>query len=240
MKEIVIIGAGGFGREVQWLIERINKVSHDEWSILGYIDDGIEFGTKVDGYEVIGGVELLIERKTPLAVACAIGSAETRKWVIDKIESNKYLSFPNLMDPSARISSRVTWGRGDIICAENIITVDITIGDFCIVNLNCTVGHDSSLESFVTLYPSVNVSGNVKIGECSEIGTGSQVIQGISIGKNSVIGAGSVVVKDVPGACTAVGCPCKPIKYRDAAFGGYSQINLGQLSFAVLQRREAA
>lgn len=213
MKEIAIVGAGGFGREVQWLIERINEAGQgDKWEILGYIDDGIEPGTGVDGHEVIGGVGFLIGREAPLAVVCAIGAAETRKRVIGRIISNKHLSFPNLIDPSARISSRTGWGSGNIVCAGNIITVGITVGDFCIINLDCTVGHDSVIGSFTTLYPGVNVSGNVTVGKCSEIGTGAQIIQGISIGSGVIIGAGSVVISDMPGGCTAVGCPCRPIK----------------------------
>ena len=77
-----------------------------------------------------------------------------------------------------------------------------------------TIGHDVCMDSFVTIYPSCNISGNVRIGELCEIGTGTQVIQGISIGESTVVGAGSVVVRDLPAYCTAVGVPAKPIKFH--------------------------
>lgn len=51
MKKILIFGAGGFGREVQWLIERINRMK-PIWKIEGYLDDGIESGTEINGYKV--------------------------------------------------------------------------------------------------------------------------------------------------------------------------------------------
>lgn len=215
MQDIVIIGAGGFGREVQWLIERINDNSEEKkWNIKGYIDDGLEKGTLVDGYEVIGNVDLLKTWTEPLAAACAIGNSKTRGRVMEKITDNKFLSFPNLIDPSVKKSQRIEMGCGNIICADCILTVDIIIQDFCIINLDCTIGHDARLNSFVTLYPSVNISGCVTVGKHTELGTGTNIIQGISIGTGVIIGAGSVVIKDCPDECTAVGSPCKPIKFH--------------------------
>jgi hypothetical protein len=226
MNDIVIIGAGGFGREVQWLIERINeswknKTGEIFWNILGYIDDGIAAGTDINGYKVLGNCDFLVERAIPLAVTCAVGTSKTRRKIIEKIRRNKNLSFPNLIDPSAKMSEHIALGIGNIICADNILTVNIRIADFCIVNLDCTVGHDARLSSFVTLYPSVNVSGNTYFGECVELGTGTQIIQGKSVGAGTIVGAGAVVIHDLPDECTAVGSPCKPIKYHNfSAIGG--------------------
>lgn len=220
MEDIVIIGAGGFGREVQWLIERINesekeKTGRGKFNIKGYIDDGVKAGTVVDGYEVLGTIEYLKSYGEPLSVACAIGNSKTRKKVINKIKDNKNLKFPNLIDPSVKKSGRIEMGVGNIICADCILTVDIVVSDFCILNLDCTVGHDAELEAYVTLYPSVNISGAVSIGRCTEIGTGSSIIQGISVGDGVIIGAGSVVIRDCPDECTAVGVPCKPVKFHE-------------------------
>ncbi|MWK60345.1 transferase, partial [Pseudomonas otitidis] len=93
-----------------------------------------------------------------------------------------------------------------------IITVDIKIGNHVIINLDCTLGHDDIIHDYVTIYPSVNVSGNVEVGECSELGTGMQIIQGKIIGNETIVGAGAVVIRDIPDKCTAVGNPAKVIK----------------------------
>ena len=71
------------------------------------------------------------------------------------------------------------------------------------------------IEDFVTIYPGVNVSGNCNLGSCSELGTGSKIIEGKSIGSNSIIGAGTVVIRDIKDNCTAVGVPAKIIKDKD-------------------------
>ena len=118
-----------------------------------------------------------------------------------------------MIDPTVEMSEFVTAGEGTIICAHTVITTNVTIGNHVIVNLDCTIGHDAIINDFVTLYPSVNVSGMTNIGYCCELGTGMQIIQGKAIGSYSIVGAGSVVVKDIPAKCTAVGNPAKPIKF---------------------------
>lgn len=211
MKDLVIIGAGGFGREVQWLIERINA-QEKTWNLVGYIDDGYDVGTLIDELPVIGNTEYLISYDRPLAVVCAIGSSKTRKKIIERICQNPFLEYPNMIDPSVLHSKRVRWGIGNIVCAYSIVMVDIDIGDFNIVNLDSKIGHDDRIGSFVTINPSVNVSGNVRVGDNSEIGTGCQIIQGKTIAENVIIGAGAVVTKDLLEAGTYVGVPAKKIK----------------------------
>ena len=208
MNDLIIVGASGFGREVAWLVERINAKTH-EWKLIGFLDDNPDVaGKTIDGYPVLGSCDKASDYPEAYFV-CAIGSSKIRKSVIEKLGK---VNFATLIDPSVLISDRVTVGEGTVICAGNIITVDIFIGKHVIVNLDCTIGHDAVLHDFVTLYPSVNVSGITEIGECSEIGTGAQIIQMKKIGSNTIVGAGAVVVKDIPDMCTVVGNPAKTIK----------------------------
>ena len=210
MKDIVIVGAGGFGREVEWLIERINNTNL-EWNILGFVDDNIEKGKIVGHSKVIYNINDLTNIDKKLNVAIAVGNAKTRKLLFDKLKNNLNISFPNLVDPSV-ISGDIDIGKGNIICAGTIITVNVKIKDFTIINLDCTIGHDDIINDFVTIYPSVNVSGNVEIGECTEIGTGTQIIQGKNICNNCIIGAGAVVVKNIIKAGTYIGVPAKKLE----------------------------
>lgn len=215
MKDLLIIGAGGFGREVAWVVDRINE-KNPEWNLLGFIDDNPEMkGVELNGYKVIGATEE-IGNYPDAFVVCAVGSSKVRKKIIEGVkEKFPETKFATLIDPSAEISKYVEIGEGTIICAHNIITVNIKIGAHVIINLNCTVGHDAVLGDFDTLYPDVNVSGITTVGECTELGTGMQVIQGRIIGSNTIVGAGAVVIRDIPDKCTAVGNPAKPIKFFD-------------------------
>ena len=204
MRKLVIIGVGGFGREVAWLVERINA-EQPLWDVLGFVDDNEALrGTTVNGYPVLGDTRWLREQDRDLHAVCAIGSSKTRKEVISQLDG---VNFATLIDPSVYVSDRVRIGDGCIICAGAIVTVDIEIGSHVIVNLDCTIGHDAVVKDFVTLNPSVNVSGNTVLGECVEMGTGSQIIQGLNVADGTIVGAGAVLVKNVVESGTYVGVP---------------------------------
>ena len=213
MKDLIRFGAGGFGREVAWLVERINKVS-PVWNLLGFMDDDESIqGATVNGYDVLGKAED-VNKYSDTYFVCAVAASKVREKIVNKMKRiNPNIKFGTLIDPSAGISDLVTIGEGTIICAYTIITVNISIGSHVIINLDCTVGHDAVLRDFVTLYPSVNVSGATRIGHAVELGTGMQIIQEKRIGDYSKVGAGAVVVKEIPEKCTAVGSPAKPIKF---------------------------
>lgn len=206
MKEILIYGAGGFGMEVAFLLEQINEVS-PTWKIAGYIDDFEEkWGKSFYGYPVVGGRQFLMGIREKIAVAVAIGSPQIRADVVMAI-TRENIEFPLLIHPGVTMSRSVKVGKGSIVCAGSILTVEITVGDHVHVNLDCTIGHGAMVADYVTLNPSVNVSGDATIGRCTNVGTGCQIIEGVSIGENVVLGAGTVVIQDIPSDCTAVGVP---------------------------------
>ena len=213
MKDIVIIGAGGFGREVAWLIERINNVK-STWNNLGFIDDNLSENENIyDDLKIVSNIDTLLDCKKEIYVVCAVGNSKTRKIIIDKLIKNSNIKFATLIDPAVIMSKSVKIDEGCIICAGSILTVDIKIKRHSIINLSCTVGHDVILNEFTTVYPNVNISGNVNIGICCELGTGTKLIQGKNVGDNTIVGANSCVIKDIPSNVVAVGSPTRIAKY---------------------------
>ncbi len=211
MKKIGIIGGGGFGREIKVLIDAINSINQ-EYEIIGFFDDNIEQGKTINGIQNLGPIDILNNINYELCVAVGIGVPLIKQKIISEI-NNDYIKFPNLIHPNVIISKdEVRLGKGNVICAGNIITCNIVIEDFVTLNLCCTIGHDSIIESFSSFMPSVNISGEVKIKEAVYVGTGAKIINNLEIGKNTIIGAGAVVSKTLPENCTAVGIPAKPIK----------------------------
>ena len=214
MKDLYIVGAGGLGKDIVWLVERINQVQ-PTWDLKGFLDDGKMLNEEINGYKVLGGCEYLASVEKESWVVCAVANTKVRRKIIASLSKYLNIKFPVLIDPNVTLSSLVKIGEGSIICAGTIGTVNIEIGSFAIICLNCTLGHDLFMEDYVTVYPSVTISGNVYVEEGAELGTGTKIIQGKKIGKEAMIGAGSVVVKDVPAKCTAVGVPAKPIKFYE-------------------------
>jgi sugar O-acyltransferase (sialic acid O-acetyltransferase NeuD family) len=214
MKRIAIIGAGGFGREVQMLIEQINA-QKQEWQLVGFYDDGISLNQMVNGFPVLGSVASINQIKEPTHLVLAIGNPTIKRKIVSELNS-PLIQYATLIHPNVIMGDK-RWlkiGEGSIICAGNILTVQIDIGSHVIINLSCTVGHDSSIGNFSSLMPSVNVSGEVNIGEAVFIGTGVKIINQVTIGSDTTIGAGAVVTSAIPARCTAVGVPAKPVKFH--------------------------
>lgn len=214
MKNIAIIGAGGFGREVKTMLDSINLIS-PTYNFLGFYDDGFEKGAVLNNFPVLGNVEDINTLLEPCSIVIAIGDPQTKKAIYDKI-NNTNIDFPNIIHPNVLISKDfVELGVGNIICAGCIITCNIVIKDFVILNLMCTVGHDTTISSFSSFMPAINLSGEVLIHEKVYVGTGAKIINLLEIGENTIVGAGAVVAKSLPANCTAVGIPAKIIKYND-------------------------
>ncbi len=212
MQPIVIFGAGGFGREVLQLIRDINRVS-PQWECLGFLSDATGSQETVAGLPVLGGIDWLAGRPE-VSVVVAIGNSVARRRVVGAIQARCNNAFPALVHPRAWVGDYVEMGPGSIICAGSLVTTDISLGQHVHVNIGSTIGHDATLADYVTLNPSVNVSGNVHLREGCQVGTGSVLIPGCEVGNWSILGAGAIVTQSIDANVTAVGAPARPIKQR--------------------------
>ena len=212
MKDLVIIGAGDFGRETIWIAERMNEIE-PIWNILGFIDDG-KIGETVDGYLVLGGVDWLCNRNADTYTTCAIANGNVKQHIWDRLSNNDRIHAATLIDPSVIIGKGAVVEAGCILCAGTVLAIHSYLCKNCIVNFNCTIGHDAVLEEYCTLHPGCNVSGKVAVGTRSVLGTGTKIIQGLNIAPDTIIGAGAVVVKDIKESGTYVGVPAKRVTGR--------------------------
>jgi sugar O-acyltransferase (sialic acid O-acetyltransferase NeuD family) len=203
MKHLVIIGAGGFGREIAQTIEDTGK-----WKIDGFLDDNIDLlGHSINGYKVLGPVAWLHYHDLPCVIA--IGDCD----VIKKIsKSLNGIDFPVIIHPSNIISKYVSFGGGAIVMAGNLFTVNIEVGNNTIFNRGSVISHDDIIGKCCVINSLSSISGNDTLGDGVYIGTGTKIIEGIIIGGGSVIGAGSVITKNIPDNVVAYGSPAKVIR----------------------------
>lgn len=215
IKRMVIVGAGGFAREVRWLAEEITRAGGSaKYEFVGYVvsDPGSvsEYDSKD---EILGDFNWLKENSNAWdCLALGIGNAAPRCKVANELEAIYGPDYwPTLIHPTVRMdSSSVNVGHGAMLCANVVATVGIRIEPFAMVNLNCTIGHEAVLGRACTLNPSVNISGGVELGEAVLVGTGAQILQYLSVGAHAIVGAGALVTKPVARETTVVGMPAKP------------------------------
>lgn len=211
-KSLIIVGGGGFCREVIWLVRECSPI----WRVSGILDDDPTMqGKSYCEVPVLGTVSDYAAYSDAWFVV-AIGSPRTRKNIVKKILSTSDVKFATLIHPSVMMSEYVDIGEGSIIAAGCILTTQIVLGKHTIVNLLTTVGHDVATGDFCTLAPHVAVSGSITMGDGVEVGTGALLIQGKRLGTGCFIGAGAVVSKDIQENILAVGSPARQAKILDA------------------------
>lgn len=209
--QAIIIGAGGFGKEIAFLLQ-----SSSEYELIGFIDDGAKMqGKEVVGKPVLGDVRLLLDIRQETAVFIGIASPVIKEKMYQVLKENTKLLFPNLIANSALIGINVQLGIGNILMPYTTYTADIVLGDFNMVNISSIIGHDVKIGDYNSIYPSVNLSGNVILGDKNEIGVGTKVIQNVTIGNENIIGAGSVVIRNIENHTKSVGTPAKIIERWD-------------------------
>lgn len=213
-RPLVIVGAGGHGREMLDLVEA-NGWRH---RFVGFVDDTVPSGEGAArlerrGAAVVGTVADLCSWPDGYDVMVGIGTSAVRRRIDEAINAvSPRHRVPSVVHPSASLGSELTFADGVVICAQATITTNVTLGRHTHINVGCSVQHDSTLGDFVTVSPGVFVNGDVTIGNDVFIGTGAAVTRGCTVGDGAVIGAGAVVLGDVePGAFVA-GTPARPVR----------------------------
>lgn len=201
---IVLVGGGGFGREVlDWLSDTTGRST--DICIGGVLDDNPNVADTLGPCPYLGSTSVYTPRREDRFLL-AIGSSHVRLALAAKLEAKGY-RFWTLIHPTAQVGSRTIIGEGSIICPRCVITCDCVVGKHNIINVGCTIGHDAVLHDGCTLSPHCCITGYAKVGSGAFLGTGAIIAPEVSVGTFAVVGAGSVAFRNVPDLATVLGVP---------------------------------
>jgi sugar O-acyltransferase (sialic acid O-acetyltransferase NeuD family) len=209
MKNLLIIGARGFGREVYSLATQ-TKEFNKEWTIKGFLDDKADALDGFNNYpEIISSVEDYEVQEDDVFI-CALGDTVQKKKYISMI-IGKGGRFINIIHPTAIVSTNTKLGVGTIICPFTYVSNDIKMGNFVTIQTHAAVGHDTTIGDYAQINALTFFGGYSRIEEGVTVNPGAMVAPKKKVGENSTIGLNSAVIKDIKPNCTAYGNPAKEI-----------------------------
>ncbi len=196
MQDLFIVGAGGFGREAVWTVERINAAAQQPlWRVIGFADDDPKKATgNFEGYPMLGTPEKASKDNPGASVFVAIGDNALRRKLYARLRGH---DFPALIDPSAQVSPTTEFRHGTYVACEAVVSVGTSIGKFAIINARAGVGHDSVVGDFANIAPGVSLSGHTTLGADVFMGTNSCTAPGMTVGDGAIVACGTPVLKDV-------------------------------------------
>jgi sugar O-acyltransferase (sialic acid O-acetyltransferase NeuD family) len=209
-KKLLIIGAGGFGREVHTWASQVPPATVD-WFVAGFLDEN---PTALDAFPLGSPVLGHPQRHTPQAdevFICAIGDPRTRIRLGRELKA-RGAKFVNLIHPTAIIGTGSKLGEGVILCPFAVVTAHATLGNFVMLNLHATVGHDAVVGEGCTLSGHCDVTGQAQLGEGVFLGSHAVVLPKAKVGDYAIVGAGSVVLRTARTHTTVMGVPAQTLR----------------------------
>jgi len=210
MKHLLIVGAGGFGREM--FGAALGSVGYGtDFDVRGFLDDRSDALDGFKGYPpVVGSPKTYVPQADDVFIT-ALGSIASRRACAEAIESRGGV-FISLVHRTAYLGPNVTVGAGSFIAPNVVLTADITVGRHVSVFHNTTIGHDTVLGDWSHVYALCSLGGSVRVGEGAIVYPGSVVVPRRTIGAGAVVGVGSTVILNVPAGVTVFGSPAAPVK----------------------------
>ena len=210
MKDVIIVGAGGFGREVYGYIEDAIK-NGAQWRIKGFLDDN---PAALDKYDYPVKTIFPLSQYQPAegdVFACAIGTPKIKKAVVEKLKA-RGAKFTTLVHSSAFVGRNVSIGEGCVVCPNCVLTCDCKIGDFVMLNVGTSVGHDSQIGAWATLSSHCDVTGFAQVGEGAFFASSVAVIPSSKVGDWARVGINSSVIIKVRDGSNVFGNPAVKLK----------------------------
>jgi sugar O-acyltransferase (sialic acid O-acetyltransferase NeuD family) len=221
-RELVVVGAGGFGRETVEAVRALNAAGA-RWRLAGYLDDDpSRKGTLIDGVPVLGGTEELGSMPDVSVVVCTgrPGNYVSRPRIVERLGLPPE-RYATIIHPSASVSSTSRVGPGTVLLAQTVLTAAVTVGSHVAVMPHVVLTHDDVIGDFATMASGVCLGGNVHVGRCAYVGAGALVREHRSIGSCALVGMGAIVTRDVPPHEVWAGVPARYIRKAAATASSF-------------------
>lgn len=203
-ERIVIVGAGGFGREVlQWARHAwpehagriVGFLSEDAHALDGHLATLPILGSPAD-FEPRPGDGLVL----------AIGIRGVRRQVAERLAA-RGARFLTVIHPTAIVADTAAIGAGTVICPYAVVSDAVRLGRFVLVNYHASLGHDASAGDFAVLSPYATLGGAAAIESDVFLAIHVAVGPNVTLGKGTIVSANSSALASAPAGSFVFGVP---------------------------------
>jgi sugar O-acyltransferase (sialic acid O-acetyltransferase NeuD family) len=213
---LVIVGAGGFGRETAQAVHAANQ-SGAMWRLLGYLDDDpARRGAEIDGTAILGGRDEIRHLPDAAVVVCTGRPADyvSRMRIVGELGLPPE-RYATIVHPTAAVSASSSIGPGCVLLAHVVLTAAVRVGAHVAIMPQVTLTHDDVIDDFATLASGVRLGGGVRVERAAYLGAGALIGENRTVGAFSLVGMGAVVTHDVPAREVWVGVPARFLRGAD-------------------------
>ncbi|WP_319460315.1 acetyltransferase [Micromonospora sp. RTP1Z1] len=230
MRDLVIVGAGGFARETAAAVRAIND-ARPTWRLRGFLDDDPALhGTERAGLPILGGIDRLTEMRETAAVVC-VGNPRNyvaRQRIVERLAlpTDRYAT---IVHPSADVGAGSSVGPGTVLLAGVVLTADVTVGEHVAVMPHAVLTHDDRVYDHATIASGVRLGGGAVLRRGAYVGAGALIREGVTVGEWSLVGMGSVVLRDVPPGEIWAGNPARRLRAADTPAPPFEELTMSKL-----------
>lgn len=202
MHELIVVGAGGFGREV------FNYALDAGLEVRGFVDDDASAGKGRLQAPLLGSVDEVAFDPDGDRFLIGVGDPGTRRLIAERVSARGGL-LGSVVHPTAYVARDADVAAGCLVCPFALLATNARVMRNVAVNTYASIGHDAIVGAHTVLSPYSVVNGNVELGESVFLGTHATVTPGRRVGRNSKIAAGAVASRDVEAGFLVSGNPAR-------------------------------
>jgi sugar O-acyltransferase (sialic acid O-acetyltransferase NeuD family) len=214
--DLLLIGAGGFGRETAQAVQALNATG-GAWRLLGYLDDDpARHGTIVAGTAILGGRDVLRQRPEASVAVCTgrPGDYVSRMRIVGELGLPPE-RYATIVHPSAAVSASSSLGPGCVLLAQVALTAEVRVGAHVAIMPHVTLTHDDVIGDFVTIASGARLGGGVRVEQAAYLGAGAIIGENRTVGAFALVGMGAVVTRDIPPREIWAGIPARRLRAAD-------------------------